>query len=113
MRLTLLTLTVICLTGCGPPPTRFDLCGTVTYKGKPVPAGLVVINPDLSQGNDGPQGMAEIKDGKYDTSLLAKGAPSGAVILMIDGFEGGGSADAPQGKALFIGYKLSLALPRA
>ena len=26
--------------------------------------GVIVINPDLAQGNDGPQGFAEIRDGR-------------------------------------------------
>ena len=91
---------------------RVDVWGTVKFKDQPVPAGLIVMNPDLSQGNDGPQGMAEIKDGRFDTRHLDKGAPSGPVIFMIDGFDGVAQGDAPSGKPLFIGYKLQLDLPQ-
>ena len=92
--------------GCSKqPPTRFDLSGTVTFDGRPVPAGLITITADLSKGNDGPQGVAEIHDGRFDTRSLDKGAPSGPVILLIDGV----GAD---GKPLFSGYKLSLELPK-
>jgi hypothetical protein len=73
---------------------------------------MIVMNPDLSKGNDGPQGMAEIRDGKFDTRSLDKGAPSGPVIFMIDGFDGVGSGDSPTGKPLFIGYKTTLDLPK-
>jgi hypothetical protein len=93
------------------PSNRFDVWGTVTFKGQPVPAGLIAINPDLSKGNDGPQGMAEIRDGRYDTRLLDTGAPSGAVVLLIDGFDSAPTPDAPS-KPLFVGYKLSLDLPK-
>jgi len=101
------------LTACSKKSSsRFDLSGTVTFKGQPVPAGLVAINPDFSKGNDGPQGVAEIRDGRFDTRLLDKGAPSGPVILMIDGFDGVPQPESPYGKPLFLGYKVSMELPK-
>jgi hypothetical protein len=100
------------LTACGQPSNRFDLSGTVTFKGRPVPAGVIVINPDLSKGNDGPQGFAEIRDGRFDTRTLAKGAPSGAVVLVIDGFDGKAQPEAPYGQPLFVGHKVWVELPK-
>ncbi|MBI3469399.1 MAG: hypothetical protein HY000_40880 [Planctomycetes bacterium] len=94
------------------PSNRVDIWGTVTFKGRPVPAGLITINPDLSKGNDGPQGVAEIRDGRFDTRLLEKGAPSGAVILMIDGFDGVPQGESPDGASLFLGYKVSMEVPK-
>ena len=91
---------------------RVDVWGTVKFKNQPVPAGLIVMNPDLSKGNDGPQGMAEIHEGKFDTRRLDKGAPSGHVVFMIDGFDGLAQAESPSGKPLFIGYKVQLDLPQ-
>jgi len=91
---------------------RVDVWGTVKFKNQPVPAGLIVMNPDLSKGNDGPQGMAEIRDGRFDTRPLDKGAPSGPVIFMIDGFDGVAHGDSPTGKPLFLGYKATLELPK-
>ncbi len=103
---------VLPLTACSNESSgRFDVYGTVTFKDRPVPAGLIAINPDLSKGNDGPQGLAEIKGGQFDTRDLDKGAPSGAVILVIDGFDGVPQPESPYGKPLFYGYKLSLELP--
>ena len=102
---------LLSLAACSQKSSRFDLWGSVTFKGRPVPAGLIVINPDLSKGNDGPQGLAEIRDGRFDTRRLAKGAPSGPVILLIDGFDGVPQPDSPSGKPLFLGYKVSLDLP--
>jgi hypothetical protein len=98
---------------CADKSGRYDLSGAVTFDGKPVPAGLVVINPDLSKQNDGPQGMAEIKAGRFDTRASAKGAPAGAVVLVIDGFDGVPLPDQPQGKPLFVGHRVALDLPKA
>jgi hypothetical protein len=83
-----LMLPLVSVSCSGKPSGRVDVWGTVNFKNQPVPAGLIIINPDLSKGNDGPQGMAEIRDGKFDTRRLDKGAPSGHVIFMIDGFDG-------------------------
>ena len=72
----LLSALLLLLTACSDKPSgRFDVWGTVKFKNQPVPAGLIVINPDFSKGNDGPQGMAEIRDGRFDTRNLDKGAP--------------------------------------
>jgi len=94
-------------------PSRFDFSGTVTFDGRPVPAGLIAINPDSSKGNDGPQGLAEIRDGRFDTRSLDKGAPRGPVILLIDGFDGVSQPESPHGKPLFLAYKLRVELPAA
>jgi hypothetical protein len=91
---------------------RVDVWGTVQFKNRPVPSGLIIINPDLSKGNDGPQGLAEIREGRFDTRRLDKGAPSGPVVFVIDGFDGQPQGDAPNGKPLFIGYKMQLDLPK-
>ena len=102
------------LSACSEKPSgRVDVWGTVRFKGQPVPVGLIVMNPDLSKGNDGPQGMAEIREGRFDTRSLDKGAPSGPVVFMIDGFDGVPQGDAVNGKPLFIGYKVQLDLPQA
>jgi hypothetical protein len=56
--------------------------------------------------------MAEIKDGRFDTRQLDKGAPTGPVIFMIDGFDGVAQGESPSGKPLFIGYKVEFNLPQ-
>jgi hypothetical protein len=96
----------------GKPSGRVDVWGSVKFKNQPVPAGLIIINPDLSKGNDGPQGMAEIRDGRFDTRRLDKGAPSGHVIFMIDGFDGVAKGDATSGMPLFLGHKVPLELAK-
>jgi hypothetical protein len=110
---TLLLALLFLLSGCSnEAPDRFDVSGAVTFNGQPVPAGQVVFSPDLSKGNDGPQGYADIKDGRYDTSETESGAPSGAVVVRIEGFDGQVQPEWPYGKPLFLGYQVEAELPR-
>lgn len=81
---------VMLLSGCGSAdsgPERFDISGTVSFKGKPVHRGTIVFSPDQSKGNSGPQGAAEISEGKYDTSVKGKGLVGGDHIITIIGFD--------------------------
>ena len=68
-------------------PARYDLTGTITYAGKPVPAGYILFAPDKSKGNDGPGADAEIKDGVYHTRLK-EGTVGGPHVATINGFDG-------------------------
>lgn len=73
--------------GCGGDDSgsRFQLSGTVTYEGKPVPFGRIDFFPDSSAGNSGPAGFADIVDGKYDTSKTGKGTSGGAYVASVTG----------------------------
>jgi hypothetical protein len=51
-------------TGCGDPLNRQAVSGTVTYKGKPIPAGSVTFVPIPETGPT--SSGAAIKDGKYE-----------------------------------------------
>lgn len=96
--------------GCGGgDPNRCDLEGTVTFQGKPVPAGSIVFEPDAAKGNRGPQGFAGISDGRYSTRRAGKPAPLGPVIVRVFGFDGStAAADSDDrfspGKRLFRPY---------
>ncbi|MBA4191652.1 MAG: hypothetical protein C0467_27040 [Planctomycetaceae bacterium] len=60
---------VAALAGCGPTyPTGTPLKGTLTYEGNPVAYGLINIAPDTMKGNKGVFGVAEVRDGEYQTS---------------------------------------------
>jgi hypothetical protein len=92
--------------GCGKSKVeRHPLAGRVTFQGKPVPVGQIVFEPDVRQGNRGPQGYAEIFDGHYRTDKHGKGVMIGAMTVEISGFPptdgSGGKPDAP----LFAPYK--------
>lgn len=99
----LLAITVLLLAGCGPKgPARYQHWGTVTFQDRPIPAGIVYFDPDLHAGNDGPQGQAIIKDGKFDTRERELSGPgSGKYIVRIQANDGIAAPEAPIGRMLF------------
>jgi hypothetical protein len=104
---------LLLLCGCGKQgPQRYDVSGTVTFQGKPVPAGQVIFDPDRSGGNDGLQGYAELRDGHYDTRRSDRGATAGPVLIRIEGFDGRVVPNRPYGKPLFIDYRVRVNLPQ-
>lgn len=120
----LLTLlaSLVCL-GCGGDGT-YRVSGKVTFKGQPVPAGKIYFMPDSSQGNSGPTGYADIKDGTYDTSLKGSvGCPPGAVIIAVEGIDPNSPPDKPKkgeeasseatAKLLFPRYELKFDMPKS
>lgn len=107
------------LLGCGRPDefTRHRVSGTVTFNGRPVPAGKIYFNPDAGAGNDGPPAYAEIVNGAFDTSASkGRNAISGPHQVVINGYEPASApADSEFGnaKALFGEYRTSVVLPEA
>ena len=102
------------LSGCGGAPNdgppRYRVSGTGTYKGAPVPRGQLIFTPDKSRGNSGPQGRAEIRDGKFDTGAGGAGMIGGPHMVRIDGLDGVQPADDVDGhfrdgSPLFIDYQ--------
>lgn len=66
-------------------PQTYRVSGAVSFDGQPVPQGMIVFTPDLSQ-NDGIQGVAAIKDGMYDTSTGGGlGSVGGAMKVSVTG----------------------------
>ena len=103
------------LTGCGPAgPERFEVNGSVTYQGAPVPAGSVVFEPDPKHGNQGPAGQALIREGQYRT-LPDKGTIGGSQVVKIYAFDGKANLDqgSRHGRLLRSVYQIPLELPRA
>ena len=109
----LLAVAFAWVTGCGGDggPKRFHLSGTVTFNGKPIPAGSIVFQPDTAKGNSGPQGVAEIRDGKYDTSD-GKGMIGGPHIVRITGFDRAAASEDDVVNALFGEYTVEADLPK-
>ncbi len=95
-------LTFAWLCGCGPTEEKlYRVSGTVTYNGKPIPKGLIFFDPRV----DGPQGFANIVDGKYDTSQQGKGVRGGSTYnVRVNGFTGIEANEAPFGQPLFPEY---------
>lgn len=93
-------------------PARYRVSGTVTFRGEPVPVGVIQFTPDSSQGNNGPPGFADIKDGKFDTELSGQGTIGGPHLVMVDAFSGKNiSPEAnPNGDVLVSAYRKSVTL---
>ena len=99
--------------GCGPgEEPLFDVAGTVTFDGKPVPIGTIYFEPDGSLGNDGPQGTAHIQDGKFDTAAGGTGVRGGAYIIRVQGYDGKPRPELPYGKDLFPEYEEKKDFPK-
>lgn len=105
--------TVGLLSGCGggdSGPERYELSGTVQFQGKPVPAGQIVFEPDSSKGSSGPQGVAEIRDGQYDTRNGGRGTIGGPHVVRITGYDRISLDEMHPAKALFSEYKTTVDL---
>jgi len=99
--------------GCGGERT-YNVSGAVTFKGKPVPAGHIVFEPDASAGNSGPPAFATIKDGHYDTRILdGHGAVGGPHLVRIHGRDGISRGELLNGLPLFRDYDGKVDLPKA
>jgi hypothetical protein len=82
-------LTGLAAIGCGPRDTRVRnrVTGTITYGGKPVVAGEILLIPDGEQRNTGPEGIAIIKNGRFDTrGSRAPGIDGGPMVVEVTGF---------------------------
>jgi hypothetical protein len=101
-------------TGCGGGGVkRYDLSGSVTYRGQPVPTGSIVFEPDKTKGNEGPAGFAKIKAGKYDTRQEGgMGIIGGPHLVRIVGLDGKPSGELVQGMPLFPEYSTTVDLPK-
>ena len=102
-----------CLIGCSSKPAKtFDVSGTVTFADSPIPIGKIYFNPDFKKGNDGPQGCADIKDGKFDTRRTGHGHTGGPMVIRIEGFDGQGESPDSVGSPLFNAFEIKLELPK-
>lgn len=82
-------LIAVVVVGCGPKDTRIRnrVSGSITYGGQPVVAGEILFLPDDSKQNRGPQGLANIKDGRFDTKgSRAPGVDGGAMFVEVTGY---------------------------
>lgn len=104
---------VLATTGCGGPsgPPRYDVRGSVTFSGKPVPAGSIVFEPDPEQGNTGPACYASITAGHYATPH-GEGTVGGPHIVRITGTDGIAQGEFPEGRTLFTEYRTAVDLPK-
>lgn len=102
-------------TGCGGGTSDkvVAVSGAVTCDGKPLPAGLIVFEPDPVKGNRGPQGHAEIKNGQFDTRLSRQGVVVGPQVVRITGGDGVNPEPfTPFGNLLFDEFTVRLDVSR-
>ena len=103
---------VLAAIGCGSGERElYHVSGTVTFDSQAVPAGFVSFVPDVSVGNDGTQGFAELKDGRFDTASTGKGITGGAYRVRVRGFVP--PRGDMSGKMLFREYEQTIQLPTA
>src|SRR5438477_2758334 len=111
--LVLATLLAVMLVGCGGRKI-YSLSGTITFQGKPVPAGQIVFEPDASAGNSGQAAFAKIKDGRYDTRIDGSGTLGGPHLVRIHGRDGIPRGELLNGLPLFRrDYETKVDLPKA
>jgi hypothetical protein len=97
------------LAGCGGPegPARYRVSGTVTCGGVAVPHGEILFSPDGRQGNTGPQGIAIITGGRFDTrGTRAPGAAGGPTVVRVTALE-------TPGGGLIAEHEFTIDLPKA
>src|SRR5262245_42551878 len=102
-------LFAVVLTGCTESgPHRFRVSGEAKFAGQPIPYGDVLFTPDGAKQNSGPQGIANIRDGKYDTAAAGgKGIAGGPTVVHVTGLSG-----PPPGAKLLCEYEYTVDLPR-
>jgi hypothetical protein len=82
-----LSLLVFCV-GCSKQPAQTEISGTVTFKGKPIPAGDVGFTPDVGVAGAQVQ-MYMVKDGKYNSAdTPGSGLRPGKYTVRIAGYDG-------------------------
>jgi hypothetical protein len=118
-RLGLVFLGIGMIAGCGDAGTH--VTGTVSFDGKPVPAGKIYLIPDDTKGNSGGAGHANIVDGKFDTAAEGGKAPevAGAIVVGVEGFDPNAKGTPAPGdtsgevlvKSLFPYYEMSATIP--
>lgn len=101
------------LLGCGSSERLYDVTGTVTWNGKPVPMGLIFLDPDASKGATGRQGFANIKDGKFTTAVEGRGIAGGMYVVRVLGYDGKPRDELPFGAPLFEEHLEFRELPAA
>ena len=91
---------LVALAGCG--KKEGQLTGTVTFKGKPVESGELMLTPDERRGNRGPGVMVQIERGTFRTPTQ-RGHWGGAYLATVTCYKGQ--------EALISGYEMQIDLP--
>lgn len=99
------------LTGCSSKEPMSQIAGTVTFKGKPIPAGNVMFTPDVSLAG-GQVRMFMVTDGAYDsTKDPSPGLMPGKYEVTITGYDGKKIPMYFAGKQIFNAIKEPFVVP--
>ena len=101
LRFLVFSTALLVLLGCDSAPPMAQISGTVTFKGKPIPAGNVTFTPDVD-ARGGKLRMFTVKDGKFDSSKESDpGILPGNYDVTIAGYDGVQIPMFYQGKQIF------------
>ncbi len=100
--------------GCGGDGLqRYRVTGEVTYKGKPVEAGMIFFEPAESAGAVAPTSYLAIKDGRYDAG--SEGPTKGKYRVTVGGMDRAKEKKDNDGMvhtpSLFPDYKFEVDIP--
>jgi len=100
-------VTAVLVAGCSDSaePKAYRVSGEAKVDGQPIPYGEVLFTPDGAAGNSGPQGIATIENGKYDTSKNHKGVAGGPTVIRVTALE-------KQGGNFICEYEYKVDLPK-
>jgi hypothetical protein len=88
-------------------PKEYRVSGEAKMDGQPIVHGNVLFTPDGAAGNSGPQGIAQIRNGKFDTAASdGKGVAGGPTIVRVVGLDKAGGT-------LLCEYEYKVDLPKA
>lgn len=89
--------------GCGGGDGLVDISGTVSFKGKTIPKGMIWFDPAPSHAKKPAQGFAFIEDGKFDSKANGRGVINGPYLVRVEGYDGQAANEFPYGKPLSVG----------
>ena len=112
-------LLLVVAAGCGRGgPARYDISGTVQFRGNPVPAGTITFIPAGASAGHQPLGFCTFRDGEFQSrSGRSPGAGSYRVLITVcDGVAyetrlGDIVEEHPLGKNIFSSHTIDLELP--
>lgn len=112
VRASALVLLASVLAGCGWQSSSgpYEISGSVSFAGKPIPAGRIVFEPDEAQGATGMVSIADITKGSYRTRPN-RGFGGGPCLVTIYGTDGTVPTE-EKDTSLFPPWRTRLDLPR-
>lgn len=107
-----LALVSATLVGCGKggSDALYEISGSVTFAGQPVPGGRIVFEPDEARGASGMVSIADIANGSYRTRSR-RGFGGGPCRVTIHGTDGTIPTE-EKDTSLFRPWQTTIDLPR-